>query len=102
MYLDTSIRTMYNSSTLKNILMLGVILLTFLAFVFMIYALKYCLVIDKYWDDTVEGVKKTRQAMDKVAEEQAHTFNRMLDSNNDECFNRQLKQLHDLMLLFLG
>ncbi|MBU7482267.1 hypothetical protein [Lactiplantibacillus pentosus] len=61
---------------------------------------KYCLVIDKYWDDTVEGVKKTRQAMDKVAEEQAHTFNRMLDSNNDECFNRQLKQLHDLMLLF--
>ncbi|MDB7773219.1 dynamin family protein [Lactiplantibacillus plantarum] len=63
---------------------------------------KYCLVIDKYWDDTVEGVKKTRQAMDKVAEEQAHMFNRMLDSSNDEYFNRQLEQLHDLILLFLG
>mgnify|MGYP001210266455 CR=1 FL=1 len=41
LYLDTSIRTMHNSSTLKNILMLGVILLTFLAFVFMIYASSY-------------------------------------------------------------
>ena len=63
---------------------------------------KYEQAINGFWKDTIIGVRKNREAMDKVAEDQANKITHMVDFEGDDYLDKLRNGLNDLKKLLMN